>query len=80
MRATSISHRRKSRACGALVLGDISQMLNSALSKNVIYGGASTPVFLDLLIMVSRCLIAGKCCQIKTVNKGDSPGAATGLR
>ena len=63
MRATSISHRRKPRACGALVLGNISQMLNSALSKNVIYGGASTLVFLDLLIMVCRCLIAGETLQ-----------------
>ena len=38
-------------------------MLNSALSKNVIYGGASTLVFLDLLIMVCRCLIAGETLQ-----------------
>ena len=36
--------------------------------------GASTPVFLDLLIMVSRCLIAGEKLQ------RDSPGAVTGLR
>ena len=39
------------------------QMLNSTLSKSVIYGGATTLVFLDLLIMVGRCSIAGETLQ-----------------
>jgi len=35
----------------------------SRARKEIICGGASTPVFLDLLIMVNRCLIAGETLQ-----------------